>query len=97
MRTREREAGFRAAEMFGPTHPHAQGLYNRQDRRAKLTKREAVLEFKRDVLPHVRATYEADGEVDRDARAEAWNNWTDGLCKLGRITQEQYDTWEGPW
>lgn len=27
---------------------------------------------------------------------EAWNNYTDGLCKEGRITLRQYETWTNP-
>jgi len=61
-----------------------------------MTKREAVIEFKRDILPLVRETYEQDGRVDRPARAEAWNNWTDALCKDKRITPKQYETWGHP-
>jgi len=60
------------------------------------TRAEAILEFKADVLPGVRAEYEKDGQVDAPARREAWNNWTDALCKEGRITRQQYETWEGP-
>ena len=34
--------------------------------------------------------------LDRPAIREAWNNWTDGLCKNGQITQRQYDRWLCP-
>jgi len=61
-----------------------------------MTKREALIEFKLYILPLVRQTYEKDGRVDRPARAEAWNNWTDALCKDRRITMKQYETWVGP-
>lgn len=54
-----------------------------------MTRREALIEFKRYILPFVRAN-------DRPARAEAWNNWTDSLCKEGVITTKQYETWVGP-
>jgi hypothetical protein len=33
---------------------------------------------------------------DKPALREAWNNYTDRLCKEGRITQRQYDTWLNP-
>lgn len=58
-----------------------------------MTKNEAVEQFKREVLPAVAAKY---GRGDRPALAEAWNNWTDALCKEGRITERQYSTWTHP-
>lgn len=58
-----------------------------------MTKREALEEFRREILPAVIQKY---GKDDRPARAEAWNNWTDALCKDGRITTRQYDTWTAP-
>lgn len=61
-----------------------------------MTKREAVALFKADILPSVKAQYERDGRIDRPARAEAWNNWTDMLCKERRITLHQYETWTHP-
>lgn len=33
---------------------------------------------------------------DLPALREVWNNFTDMLCKDGRITQRQYDTWLNP-
>jgi hypothetical protein len=27
---------------------------------------------------------------------EAWNNWTDGLCKDGEISDWQYENWSQP-
>lgn len=35
--------------------------------------------------------------LDTIARAEAWNNFTDELCKSRRISAKQYDTWTHPW
>jgi len=29
-------------------------------------------------------------------RREAWNNFTDALCKDRQITNHQYDTWTNP-
>lgn len=58
-----------------------------------MTKRDAVAEFKSDVLPHVIARY---GKDDRVAICEAWNDWTDSLCKDRRITARQYSTWTHP-
>jgi hypothetical protein len=61
-----------------------------------MTRPEALMEFKRTILPHVRETYEKDGVIDHPARREAWNNWTDALCKEKRITMKQYETWGHP-
>jgi hypothetical protein len=58
-----------------------------------MTKSEAIEEFKADVLPVVVAKY---GTGDKPALAEAWNNWTDALCKEGRITLWQYENWTHP-
>jgi hypothetical protein len=61
-----------------------------------MTRREALTEFKRTILPLVQARHERNGVIDRPARREAWNNWTDALCKEGRITMKQYETWAAP-
>jgi len=29
-------------------------------------------------------------------KREAWNNFTDALCKYRQITDRQYDTWDNP-
>lgn len=60
-----------------------------------MTKREAIREFNETVLPTIKAR-ERPGKPDMSARREAWNNWTDALCKEGRITAKQYDSWDGP-
>ena len=61
-----------------------------------MTKREAVSEWRSGYFQSVRADYEADGVRDWPARREAWNNFTDALCKEGRITSKQYDSWTSP-
>jgi len=58
-----------------------------------MTKWEAVKIFKAEVLPEIDAQY---GKDDIPAKRTAWNNWTDALCKEGRITAKQYDEWVGP-
>lgn len=62
----------------------------------KMTKAEALAEFREFVLPYVRETYEQDGRVDVIARREAWINYVDALYKDGRITDKQADTWTNP-
>lgn len=44
--------------------------------------------FDRDVLPVVLETY---SESDSVAICEAFNDWTDSLCKDGEIHPEQYN------
>jgi hypothetical protein len=61
-----------------------------------MTKTEAFRQFKENVLPGLKETYEKDGRVDMPARCEAWNNYTDMLCKDGEITSHQYNTWTNP-
>lgn len=41
---------------------------------------------------------EIDNSPKGDAvwRREAWNNFTDALCKDRQITSRQYDTWTNP-
>ena len=46
--------------------------------------------FEFEILPMVKETYEQDGQPDWPARSEAWNNWTDSLCKDGQISDWQY-------
>tara|TARA_R100000149_G_scaffold50143_1_gene20872 strand:- start:18 stop:209 length:192 start_codon:yes stop_codon:yes gene_type:complete len=33
---------------------------------------------------------------DAIAKREDWNNYTDALCKNGRITLNQYENWDQP-
>ena len=47
-----------------------------------------VQRFRDEILPYVVAQY---GPDDEPARNEAFNNWTDGLCKDGEISPWQYD------
>lgn len=55
-----------------------------------------------DALREFRALYPRSsfvlpsGRLDTVARAEAWNNYTDALCKEGRITPIQYSGWTNP-
>ncbi len=52
--------------------------------------------FEFEILPMVKEAYEQDGEPDWPARSEAWNNWTDSLCKDGQISDWQYHNWTHP-
>ena len=49
--------------------------------------------FEADILPMVQEAHEQDGEPDWPARREAWNNWTDSLCKDRLISDWQYNNW----
>ncbi len=61
-----------------------------------MTRDQAINEFELFVLPTVIEHYEQDGIIDRPARREAWNNWTDGLCKDNQISDWQYANWTQP-
>lgn len=61
-----------------------------------MTRDEAIVQFQEYVLPFVQDEYEQDGRPDWPARREAWNNWTDGLCKDGEISDWQYENWSHP-
>lgn len=61
-----------------------------------MTWTQVVREFTQCVLPGVRDTYEQDRKIDYVARCEAFNDFTDGLCKDGRISDKQYDEMEHP-
>jgi hypothetical protein len=61
-----------------------------------MNKAQALAYYRLHVLPVVIACFERDGRIDGPARREAWNNFTDGLCKGGQISQHQYETWVGP-
>lgn len=61
-----------------------------------MTKVEAAEMFKENVLPGIKKASEQDGVRDMPARREAWNNFTDSLCKDGKITLQQYESWTHP-
>ena len=61
-----------------------------------MTHSQAINEFELFVLPHVIEHHEQDGIPDIPARSEAWNNWTDGLCKDNQISDWQYANWSQP-
>lgn len=54
-----------------------------------MKKKQAADNFENFILPRLPA-------LDKPALREAWNNYTDALCKDGDITQFQYDTWTNP-
>lgn len=62
----------------------------------KYTKAQVERSFRETILPCVRERFEQDGAADYPARSEAWNNFTDALCKDGAITSHQYNTWSHP-
>jgi hypothetical protein len=60
----------------------------------KMTKRQAVADFRESWNEAVRAN--PNLATDKPARCEAWNNYTDALCKDGLITSRQYSQWTNP-
>ena len=61
-----------------------------------MTWEEACKKFETVHLPVIKDVYEQDGEPDWPARRESWNNFTDFLCKSGRISDWQYENWSHP-
>jgi hypothetical protein len=59
----------------------------------QMTFEQAVEVFTKTHLPYVIAEF---GDDDAIAKREAWNNWTDAICKNGVITEWQYDNWDNP-
>lgn len=54
-----------------------------------MNKKEAIQRFKDEELGAISLT-------DQPALDQAWNDWTDALCKNGEITDKQYGTWVHP-
>lgn len=57
---------------------------------------DAVRVFEEETMPLLRLLYEQDGVPDMPVRCEAWNNWTDSLCKSRKISDWQYANWSHP-
>ena len=61
-----------------------------------MTWKEACEQFETEHLPAIKLAFEKDGRIDECARSEAWNNWTDFLCKNLEISDWQYENWSQP-
>ena len=57
---------------------------------------DAVRVFEEEMMPLIKHIHEQDGVPDIPARSEAWNNWTDQLCKGRIISDWQYANWSHP-
>ena len=57
----------------------------------KMTKAEVIAES-REVFKEMPEVFRGDAIAKR----EYFNDYTDSLCKAGRITHHQYDTWSNP-
>ena len=65
--------------------------------RNRMTKADAEASFREHYLPAIiRREREGNSRVDEPMRSEAWNNYTDSLCKDGDITERQYSNWTHP-
>lgn len=60
-----------------------------------MTKKEALADFKENVLPVIKKL-ERNGYVDSPMRSQAWNDYTDFLCKNKQITLKQCEKWTNP-
>ena len=61
-----------------------------------MTFAQACERFTAELLPLIQEAYEQDGEPDYPARCEAWNDWTDAMCKDQQISDWQYMNWGHP-
>lgn len=62
---------------------------------------EAIEQFERDILPALIAqetTWQGGTwqHADECFRSEAWNNWTDAMCKNREISDWQHENWSHP-
>lgn len=65
----------------------------------KMTKKQALEEFREFMMPLIKKQekeWSGKARVDEAFRREEWNNFTDALCKNGRITKHQYESWDNP-
>lgn len=53
------------------------------------TKKQAIKDFREFLLPSI-------PNNDTSAKREAWNNYTDALCKSRFINLRQYENWTNP-
>jgi len=54
-----------------------------------MTKKEALSQFKEFHMPNIPSN-------DKPALRQAWNDYTDYLCKDKQISLKQYETWDNP-
>ena len=69
-----------------------QAMRTRSD--AMTTKKQALSDFKEGWCEAVRRDPRL--ATDKPAKCEAWNDYTDALCKGGSITAKQYHNWTNP-
>ena len=62
-----------------------------------ITWEQAVIRFQENFMPYVRIEEKRyNNHPDLPMRRETWNNFTDGLCKDGEISDWQYENWSQP-
>lgn len=62
----------------------------------KITKVQALADWRENILPRVKAHYETDGIPDWPARSESWTIYVDELNKDGIVTDWQAYNWMSP-
>ena len=62
----------------------------------RVTKKAAEFIFRENLREAKAKGYWTYRASDKVALREAWNNYTDSLCKDGLITERQYETWSNP-
>jgi len=62
-----------------------------------ITREQAIIRFEENFMPYVRIEEKRyNNHPDLPMRRETWNNYTDGLCKDGEISDWQYENWSQP-
>jgi hypothetical protein len=62
-----------------------------------MKKPQAEAEFRASYLPLIKKREaESGGKVDEALRRTMWNDYTDELCRAGRISYHRYATWTHP-
>lgn len=67
--------------------------------RIRMTKKQAVCDFRESILPAIEKAEAArpSGSKDWPMRRFEWNVYTDSLQKDGQITTSQYERWRIPY
>ena len=78
---------------------HNQKREKMRDLDTVITWKQAVSDFEECYMPGIIQKEQENGftrYADLPMRREAWNNYTDALCKDGMISDWQYNNWSQP-
>ena len=61
-----------------------------------ITKKQAIQQYEKEVLPEIVNRFEFDGVPDIPARRSAWNDLIDSYIKSGYVPEERAECWSKP-